>query len=50
MPPDSHSHAADVLITVHPSWLLRVPEADKADAFRGFVRDLRRVRRYVAET
>lgn len=49
MPPDSHPHAADVLITVHPSYLLRVPDPDRADAFRRFVRDLRRVRAYLAK-
>lgn len=48
MPADSHSHRADVLITVHPSYLLRVPDRDRAEAFRRFVGDLRRARPYLA--
>ncbi|WP_232629721.1 UdgX family uracil-DNA binding protein [Methylobacterium sp. Leaf118] len=35
-------------ITVHPSYLLRLPEAAKADAYRAFVDDLRRVAALVA--
>jgi DNA polymerase len=32
-------------ITVHPSYLLRIPEEDaKAEAYRSFVGDLRQVR------
>lgn len=32
------------LITVHPSYLLRLPEGDRADAFAAFVADLREAR------
>jgi DNA polymerase len=36
---------AEGFITVHPSLLLRIPDADaKAMAFRDFVRDLKAVR------
>jgi uracil-DNA glycosylase family protein len=36
-------------ITVHPSWLLRMPgEAARAAAYRAFVEDLKRVRKLVA--
>jgi uracil-DNA glycosylase len=37
---------ADILVTVHPSFLLRVPEADKPAAFERFVADLKLVQRY----
>lgn len=33
--------AAPVLVTVHPSFVLRVPDEHKADAYRRFVEDLR---------
>lgn len=32
-------------ITIHPSFLLRMPDEDKARAFRDFVSDLKRVRK-----
>lgn len=32
-------------ITVHPSFLLRMPDEDKAQAFRDFVSDLKRIRK-----
>lgn len=32
-------------ITIHPSFLLRIPQADKARAFRDFVSDLKRIRK-----
>jgi uracil-DNA glycosylase family 4 len=36
-------------ITVHPSYLLRIPDREaKAQAYRGFVRDLRSVGKIVA--
>jgi DNA polymerase len=31
-------------ITIHPSFLLRMPDEDKAQAFRDFVSDLKRIR------
>jgi DNA polymerase len=31
-----------MLVTVHPSMILRVPDADKDKAFRDFVRDLKK--------
>jgi uracil-DNA glycosylase len=34
-------YRADILVTVHPSFLLRVPDEDKELAFREFVRDLK---------
>ncbi|HEX6065803.1 MAG TPA: UdgX family uracil-DNA binding protein [Longimicrobiales bacterium] len=37
-----------VLITVHPSALLRIPEESKARAYRRFVDDLRAARRAIA--
>lgn len=40
----SHSteggHTADVIVTVHPSYLLRVPSADRDAAYRDFVADI----------
>lgn len=38
---------ADVIVTVHPSYLLRVPDEDRAAAFDDFVADLKLARRYV---
>lgn len=32
-------------ITIHPSFLLRMPDEDKAQAFRDFVSDLKRIRK-----
>ena len=37
---------ADVLVTVHPSYLLRVPDEDREAAFADFVADLKLARRY----
>jgi DNA polymerase len=43
-PADFQGHAG--FITVHPSSLLRVPEHDrKAEAYKAFIADLRRIRR-----
>jgi DNA polymerase len=41
-------HTADVLVTVHPSFLLRVPHEDKPAAYGRFVEDLKLARRYAA--
>lgn len=38
--------SADVLVTVHPSYLLRVPDEDRDAAFAQFVEDLKLARRY----
>jgi DNA polymerase len=37
-------------ITIHPSFLLRMPEADKARAWRDFVHDLKAARRLASQT
>lgn len=37
---------ADVLVTVHPSYLLRVPDEDRDTAFQQFVGDLKLARQY----
>jgi DNA polymerase len=42
----SSGHDADILVTVHPSYLLRVPDEDRKDAFDRFVADLRLAKRY----
>jgi DNA polymerase len=34
-------------ITIHPSFLLRMPEEDKADAYKAFVADMKRIRKLV---
>ena len=34
-------------ITIHPSFLLRMPEEDKADAYKAFVADMKRIRHLV---
>jgi DNA polymerase len=39
-------HTADVLVTVHPSYLLRVPQEDKPAAYQRFVDDLKVAARY----
>jgi DNA polymerase len=39
---------ADVIVTVHPSYLLRVPDEDRDDAFKQFVADLKLARKYAA--
>jgi len=36
-------------ITIHPSFLLRMPEADKAAAYKAFVADMKRIQRLVNE-
>ncbi|RYF44199.1 MAG: DUF4130 domain-containing protein [Comamonadaceae bacterium] len=38
-----------VLITLHPSALLRLPPEDKADAFDAFLRDLKKARKLLEE-
>lgn len=42
-------HISDVLVTVHPSFLLRVPDADKRSAYERFVEDLKLARAYAAK-
>jgi DNA polymerase len=39
-------HEADVLVTVHPSFLLRVPDEDRDAAFARFVEDLKLIGPY----
>jgi uracil-DNA glycosylase len=39
---------ADVLVTVHPSFLLRVPDEDRAEAFQRFVADLKLAKPYAS--
>jgi uracil-DNA glycosylase family protein len=39
---------ADVLVTVHPSFLLRVPDEDRDDAFARFVADLKLAKPYAS--
>ena len=36
----------DVIVTVHPSYLLRVPDEDRDAAFKEFVADLKLARKY----
>ncbi|HEX7116876.1 MAG TPA: UdgX family uracil-DNA binding protein [Steroidobacter sp.] len=38
---------ADILVTVHPSYLLRVPDEERAAAYERFVEDLKLARQYV---
>lgn len=38
--------SADVLVTVHPSYVLRVPNADRDSAYQAFVEDLKLAREY----
>jgi uracil-DNA glycosylase family protein len=40
------THEADVLVTIHPSFLLRMPPEDKDAAFERFVADLKLARPY----
>jgi probable DNA metabolism protein len=47
MPADTTGHGAEILLTVHPSYLLRVPDEDKDAAFERFVADLRLIRPYL---
>jgi uracil-DNA glycosylase family protein len=39
---------ADVLVTVHPSFLLRVPDEDRDEAYERFVADLKLIRPYAS--
>jgi uracil-DNA glycosylase len=39
---------ADVLVTVHPSFLLRVPDEDRDTAYERFVADLKLIRPYAS--
>jgi uracil-DNA glycosylase len=39
---------SDLLVTVHPSFLLRVPDADRDAAYRRFVADLKLIRPYAS--
>jgi uracil-DNA glycosylase family protein len=39
---------ADILVTVHPSFLLRVPDEDRAAAFQRFVADLELAKPYAS--
>jgi uracil-DNA glycosylase family protein len=39
---------ADVLVTVHPSFLLRVPDEDRDAAYQRFVSDLKLIRPYAS--
>ncbi len=45
---DERSTAAntDLFVTVHPSYLLRVPDTDRELAYQRFVQDLKLLRRY----
>jgi DNA polymerase len=40
--------AADLLVTVHPSFLLRVPDEDRDAAYERFVADLKLIRPYAS--
>jgi DNA polymerase len=42
-------HTTDVLVTVHPSYLLRVPPEDKQSAYERFVADLKLARGYAGK-
>lgn len=41
IPASQSGHRSDILVTVHPSFLLRVPSEDKPAAYQRFVADLR---------
>lgn len=41
-------YEADVLVTVHPSFLLRVPDEDRHAAYERFVADLKLIRPYAS--
>jgi DNA polymerase len=41
-------YEADLLVTVHPSFLLRVPDEDRDEAYERFVADLKLIRSYVS--
>lgn len=38
--------SADIIVTVHPSYLLRVPDEDRDSEFKEFVEDLKLARKY----
>ena len=41
-------YEADLLVTVHPSFLLRVPDEDRDEAYERFVADLKLIRPYLS--
>jgi uracil-DNA glycosylase len=41
-------YEADLLVTVHPSFLLRVPDEDREQAYERFVADLKLIRPYAS--
>ncbi len=43
---DGAASRADILVTVHPSFLLRIPHEDKEAAYQRFVADLKLIRPY----
>jgi len=43
---DDSGHQADILVTVHPSFLLRVPSEDRESAYQRFVEDLKLIQPY----
>ena len=43
-----HPVDADLLVTVHPSFLLRVPDEDRDEAYASFVADLKLIAPYVS--
>jgi uracil-DNA glycosylase len=43
---EASGHNADILVTVHPSFLLRVPDEDRDAAYDRFVADLKLIRPY----
>jgi uracil-DNA glycosylase len=45
---DATGHAADVLVTVHPSFLLRIPGENRDAAYERFVDDLKLIRPYAS--
>jgi uracil-DNA glycosylase len=46
--PSRFGHDADLLVTVHPSFLLRVPDEDRDAAYERFVGDLKLIRPYLS--
>jgi uracil-DNA glycosylase len=43
---EGDGQVADILVTVHPSFLLRIPSEDKEVAYKRFVDDLKLIRPY----
>lgn len=43
---EGHQQQASVLVTVHPSYLLRIPDEDKDAAYARFVADLKLAKKY----